>query len=143
MAPKNSSRTASFFEDIIDGYFPLNVSICDLMRRRGLDHARLVLSQAPIMHIPGLALHDPVPLSLTAGRAGIIDHMDIWVAADRQTCLLSGTAQWRWLDGTDPDDTFDPNTRLAEPAYLQGQALTKLANFPTASATIGFGCAGL
>lgn len=138
MEPEISSGAAPYFDDIIDGYFPLNVSIFDLMCRRGLDHARLVLTQAPIMHIPGLALHEPVPLSLTTGKAGIIHHMDLWAQVGRKTCLLRGTAQWLWLDGTQPEDTFDPNTRLAEPAYVQGQALPKPTCAPSREASIIF-----
>ena len=41
------------FEDFIDGYFPLAVSVGDLLRRRGVKRARLDLAHAPIMHIPG------------------------------------------------------------------------------------------
>lgn len=138
MVPGVSSGRVSDFEDFIDGYFPLNVSIRDLMRRRGLDHARLVLTQAPIMHIPGLALHEPVPLSLKAGRAGLIEHMDIRVDVQGQGCALGGTARWRWLDGTHPDARLDPNTRLAEPAFLHGQALAEPSHTPRSGAFIHF-----
>lgn len=126
MKPKVSERPVLDFDDILDGYFPLNVSIHDLMQRRGLTHARLVLTQVPIMHIPGLALHEPVPLRLSAGRAGMIERMDLGVTLEQEACLLCGTAKWRWLDGTDAGNRFDPNTRLAEPAYLIGQAFDRL-----------------
>jgi len=133
-----SDGPKSAFEDIIDGYFPLNVSIHHLMRRRGLSFTKLTLTQAPIMHVPGLALHDPVPLSLKSGRAGIIERMDLEVAVVGDSCSLSGGARWRWLDGTDPGERFDPNTRLAEPAYLEGVALEGLRNGKPPPAFIGF-----
>ncbi len=114
--------SGSEFDDIIDGYFPLEVSIADLMRRRGIARAQLTLTQVPIMDIPGLAVHAPVPLRLSSGRVGIIQRMELCVELEGAVCLLGGMAEWLWLDGTDPGDTFDPQTRLAEPAYLQGQA---------------------
>ena len=111
------------FEDIIDGYFPLQTSIAQLMTRRKLTHAVLLLSHAPIMHIAGLDPQDPVPLSIRDGRAGMIDQMVLYATANAQTCELSGQGSWRWLDGTPPGGVFDPTTRLAEPAFLQGIAL--------------------
>jgi hypothetical protein len=104
------------FEDIIDGYFPLQTSIAQLLARRSLSHAVLLLSHAPIMHIEGLSPQAPVPLSIRQGRAGMIDQMVLYA----QTDALTGQGIWRWLDGTPVGDAFDPQTRLAEPAFLQG-----------------------
>lgn len=117
------TQTDAGFDDFIDGYFPLAVSISHLMQRRGLTFARLTLTHAPIMHIADLHPDAPVPLNITAGRAGMIDQMVLMVQAAGQTCRLQGHASWRWLDGSETGRTFDPETRLAEPAYLQGNAM--------------------
>lgn len=93
------------------------------MERRGLSHARLTLTHAPIMHIADLHPDAPVPLNIAAGRAGMIDQMVLMVQAAGQSCRLQGHASWRWLDGSDTGQTLDPLTRLAEPAYLQGNAM--------------------
>lgn len=108
------------FDDLIDGYFPLQFSIFDLMQRRGLTTAVLSLSHAPIIDIPGLGTHEPVPLNIKAGRAGMIRQMTLRVAVTASSCTLCGEACWSWLDGTDPGNVFNPLTRLAEPAYLLG-----------------------
>lgn len=110
------------FEDIIDGYFPLHISIAQLLTRRKLTHAVLLLSHAPIMHIAGLDPQAPVPLSIRHGRAGMIDQMVLYAATNSATCGLSGQGVWRWLDDTPPGDIFAPDTRLAEPAFVQGIA---------------------
>lgn len=118
------SQAPGRFDDFIDGYFPLEISILHLMQRRGLSYARLTLSHAPIMHIPDLHPDAPVPLNITAGRAGMIDQMVLVVHAAGRICRLQGHVSWRWLDGSETGRTFDPLTRLAEPAYLQGEAIT-------------------
>lgn len=112
------AATGTAFEDIIDGYFPLEISIVQMMARHDYAHAVVLLGHAPIMHIPGLPPNDPVPLSIRQGRAGMIDQMVLFVNAS--TRRLHGQGQWRWLDGTATGDTFDPKTRLAEPAFLRG-----------------------
>lgn len=109
-------HTALAFDDTIDGYFPLSVSLADLMQRRGLIAACLLIEHAPIMEIPGLHPSEPVPLTINAGRAGIIDRMFLCIDAH----TLSGQASWHWLSGPGADPLFDPLTRLAEPAFLQG-----------------------
>ncbi|MEJ6392150.1 hypothetical protein V8J82_02720 [Gymnodinialimonas sp. 2305UL16-5] len=110
------------FDDIIDGYFPLRVSLADMMVRRGLRQAQLTLSHAPIMDVPGLGWQEPVPLNIRSGRAGMIDWMVLRVAVRGSDLAMSGQACWRWFDGGDPGPAFDPMTRLAEPAYLLGVA---------------------
>jgi len=130
LAANVPSPTTGHFDDFIDGYFPLEVSVLHLMERRGLSFARLTLTHAPIMHIADLHPDAPVPLNITAGRAGMIDQMVLMVQAAGQTCRLQGHASWRWLDGSDTGRTFDPQTRLAEPAYLQGKAM-RAADMPS------------
>lgn len=114
------------FEDIIDGYFPLEMSIAQMMARRDLTHAVLLLSHAPIMYIEGLSPHAPVPLSIRQGHAGMIDQMVLCAGPDG----LSGQGAWRWLDGTPTGKVFDPQTRLAEPAFLLGVGKTSWDKTP-------------
>lgn len=111
-----------FFEDIIDGYFPLNISIGHLMDRLGASDVVLEMTHAPIMQIPGLSHQDPVPLNIREGRAGLIERMWVYAARQQGRLLLSGVCRWHWLDGSTDNSSFDPFTRLAEPAFLEGYA---------------------
>ena len=130
MAPRNSVFEDAPFEDIIDGYFPLAVSIHAMMLRRSLQIAELTLSHVPIMYIPDLAAEAPVPLNISSGRAGMIEIMQLQVQRLDGSCILRGTGNWRWLDGTPSGDCFDPMTRLAEPAFLQGRSDLNLPDGP-------------
>jgi len=112
-----SDPRARVFEDVIDGYFPLHVSLAQMMARTGFRAALVGLDQAPILEIPGLPPEAPVPLNIRAGRAGMIDAMVLWVQGDGS---LSGQGAWRWFDGQTTDAAFDPMTRLAEPAIVAG-----------------------
>lgn len=110
------------FEDIIDGYFPLRVSLGQMMDRLGAARAFVELSHAPIMQIPGLSHEAPVPLNIRAGRAGIVERLALWVDRDPNGGLcLGGSGVWRWLDGDLGAPCLDPNTRLAEPAFVVGR----------------------
>ncbi|MDF1727067.1 MAG: hypothetical protein P1U53_04865 [Sulfitobacter sp.] len=106
------------FEDILDGYFPLRLSIADLMRRNGLTTADLHLTFAPILAIEGLPPETPVPLNIRSGRAGMIEDLILSVRIEGADVHLSGSACWHWLDGTPVGTTLDPMTRLAEPALV-------------------------
>ncbi|MEP5728481.1 MAG: hypothetical protein ABJL67_03805 [Sulfitobacter sp.] len=112
------------FEDIIDGYFPFASSLQQLMQRLGANDAVLELSHAPIMDLPDLPKDAPVPLRVTKGRVGIIDHMQLWVTCDAGELRISGTGLWHWFDCAVPNNgqSFDPNIRLAEPALVRGWA---------------------
>jgi hypothetical protein len=105
------------FDDIIDGYFPLQVSLTQMLARKGFYAAHVTLSHAPIMDIPDLPPNAPVPLNIRSGRAGLIIYMSLDVTLDG----LSGSGRWRWLgESNPPGPEFDPLTRLAEPAFLIG-----------------------
>ncbi|MEO9572874.1 MAG: hypothetical protein ABJ263_01790 [Tateyamaria sp.] len=111
-----ASTTA--FEDILDGYFPLSLSVADLLHRNGLLCAELKLSFAPIIAIDGLPHDAPVPLNVRSGRAGIIDDATLSVTLSGAGTRLSGSVRWRWLNGTEVPVTLDPMIRLAEPALV-------------------------
>ena len=108
------------FEEVIDGYFPLQVSLTQMLERLGVAQAYVEITHAPIMQIPGLAYDAPVPLNIRAGRAGMIDRLRLRVAQSEAGVALSGKGRWRWLDGRATSPTLDPMTRLAEPAFLHG-----------------------
>lgn len=110
------------FEDIIDGYFPLQTSVAQLMQRLGAQEAVLELAHAPIMQIPGLPPDAPVPLKVQEGRVGLIESMCLFVVMQQGSAVLSGTCQWHWLNGDTDHGPFDAGTRLAEPAFLEGYA---------------------
>ena len=108
------------FEEVIDGYFPLQVSLTQMLERLGVAQAYVEITHAPIIQIPGLAYDAPVPLNIRAGRAGMIDRLRLRVAQSEAGVALSGKGRWRWLDGRATSPTLDPMTRLAEPAFLHG-----------------------
>jgi len=106
------------FEDILDGYFPLSLSIADLLRRNELSDAALTLAFAPIVAVKGLPHDAPVPLNIRSGRAGMIDQAHLSVTLSDTGAQIWGTARWRWLDGAAIPETLDPMIRLAEPALV-------------------------
>ena len=115
---------ATRFEDIIDGYFPLQESLRQMLNRNGFASACVTLTHAPIMDIPDLAPDAPVPLRLTKGIAGIADRLDIIVTLDGPDPHLSGAGKWRWYaKDRAPTKLLSPLTRLAEPAIVQGIGL--------------------
>ena len=95
------------------------------MQRLGSQDAILELSHAPIMEIPGLASDAPVPLRVTHGQIGTIGLMQLGVRGDPTNLRLSGEGHWRWHNSADTEIPceFDPQTRLAEPAFVQGFAV--------------------
>lgn len=109
------------FEDILEGYFPLRLSVADLMMRRNLTHATLELSFAPIIDVPGLPPDAPVPLNIRSGRAGMIR----WARLDVQSMpggsMVGGCGKWEWFDDTPQETALNPMTRLAEPALVTVQ----------------------
>lgn len=115
--------TPNRFETIIDGYFPLSISLGHMMGRLDAGLALVEMTYAPIMDIPGLPPDAPVPLNIRAGRAGIIEHIVLRVERQPDAASLSGHGIWHWLDGTPGGDHLDSMTRLAEPAIVAGYVL--------------------
>ena len=112
------------FEDIIDGYFPLQESLRQMMVRKGFALASVTIFHAPIMNIPGLAPDAPVPLRLVHGTAGIADRLDMIIALDGRELRLVGYGKWRWhCDAAATENVLSPRTRLAEPAIVQGMGI--------------------
>ena len=123
------------FEDTIDGYFPLRISLSQMMARLGTSLAYVEIEHAPMIDVPGLAHDAPVPLNIRSGRAGLIDALYLKVEQNDGDTGLSGLGQWRWRDGQ-KSAILDPMTRLAEPVFLRGCSLTppKGANKPIQTA---------
>lgn len=112
---------AIVFEDIIDGYFPLQESLRQMLVRNGFASACITLTHVPIMDIPGLAPDAPVPLRLTRGTAGIADKLEIIATLGGFEPKVSGTGKWRWYSDKKAQETrLSPLIRLAEPAIVQG-----------------------
>lgn len=110
-----------YFEDFIDGYFPLIQSLSHLMDRQAVDAALLVLRVAPMMEIPGLAPEDPVPLHINPVYAGQIDWLGVVVRRVTQEVRISGHALWTWNDRKRRNAShLSPTIRLAEPAFVRG-----------------------
>lgn len=112
---------AFFFEDFIDGYFPLSRSLHHLIDRQGVDQALVVLRVAPMMEIPGLNLEDPVPLHINPEHAGQIDWLAVALRRVADSVRVSGHARWYWNDQRRQGRRDLPSsTRLAEPAFVRG-----------------------
>ena len=105
------------FEDTIDGYFPMHLSLRQMLDRQGFAAALVILRHAPIMHLPGLREDAPVPLRLPDGKAGMIHRMMMLATRDEMGASLQSVGRWRWLRAEAP---LGLDTRLAEPAFLRG-----------------------
>ena len=77
MSHQDIGENLCFFDDVIDGYFPLQISLSHLLKRLDTSLAYLEIKYAPIMDIPGLQLFDPVPLNLKVGRVGMIEKLHV------------------------------------------------------------------
>ena len=109
------------FEDTIDGYFPLQESLKQMMERQGFVAAIVSLVLAPAMEIPELAPADPVPLYVTVGFGCMINRMSIVVRCVDGKIETEGLGNWKWFDGPSVADRhFSSLHRLAEPAFVQG-----------------------
>ena len=109
------------FEDFIDGYFPLGQSLRYLLDRRGFASAWIVMRVAPVMEIPGLRDHDPVPLHIDSKYEGQIDWLSASVRRSGSTAGYFGAARWAWNEpALDLSNVLSPVVRLAEPAFIRG-----------------------
>jgi hypothetical protein len=108
------------FEDILDGYFPLNESVRQMMARHDFRFMRISILHAPVMNIRGLAPTEPVPLYLRKIYAGMIDSMVITAEQPAEGMQMSGSGTWMWVDGTEETQRFPASTRLGEPAFVRG-----------------------
>ncbi|APE42382.1 hypothetical protein BOO69_02345 [Sulfitobacter alexandrii] len=109
-----------FFEDTADGYFQLHDTLAQVLARHGFASAWIVLTHAPIMALPDVPRHAPVPLRLPRGAAGTLRHAALIAETRGDSARLRGRATWSWLDRRPAEAVFDPNWRLAEPAFLCG-----------------------
>jgi hypothetical protein len=117
MPRKDIVANLCFFNDVIDGYFPLQISLSHLLVRLNTSLAYVEIKYAPIMDIPGLELFDPVPLNLKVGRVGMIEKLHVRYASSGN---FSSSGSWHWLDAQEANNSFDKVIRLAEPAYVEG-----------------------
>ena len=108
------------FEDILDGYFPLDESVRQLMERRRFISVWITILHAPVMNISGLPSTAPAPLFLPRIYSGMIDHMVLSAENSAEGVAMTGRGMWFWTDGRAETGTFPPLTRLGEPAFVRG-----------------------
>lgn len=108
------------FETIIDGYFPLAGSVRQGLDRLGLEAAVLLITQAPILHLPDS--DTPVPMRLPKGASGLIRRFLGLARRQGADFHLIGAADWIWDDASPRPLTAA--TRLAEPVFLRGIGLS-------------------
>ncbi|MEP3635727.1 MAG: hypothetical protein ABJN14_00515 [Paracoccaceae bacterium] len=112
---------ARVFEDTLDGYIPLELSIQYMLDRHGFQAAWIVLMHAPVMDIPGLAATAPVPLTLDTSCSGLIDSMDMIATRQNDGIQMSGVGAWRWNAAERAHETeFAQTHRLGEPVFIRG-----------------------
>lgn len=109
-----------FYEDIIDGYFPLRESLRQGLRRNGFGAALVAITHAPILHLPGDDGRGPVPMRLRGATAGLLRRCLALAVLDGDGLHLSGVADWHWPE---TEHGFGPATRLAEPVFQRGIGL--------------------
>jgi hypothetical protein len=117
MSHQEIGENLCFFNDVIDGYFPLQISLSHLLKRLDTSLAYLEIKYAPIMDIPDLQLFDPVPLNLKVGRVGMIEKLHVRYESSGN---FSSNGSWHWFDAQEANNSFDKVIRLAEPAYVEG-----------------------
>lgn len=109
------------FEDFIDGYFPLTLSLRHLIDRLQVEAAFVVLRVAPMMDLPGLNPEDPVPLHIDPAQAGQINWMAVTARRTAVATVISGHALWTWNASESQSSPFLPPTiRLTEPVFVRG-----------------------
>lgn len=117
---------ARIFEDILDGYFPLGVTIGQMLDRQDIESAWISLDHAPFFSLPGVPATAPVPLRLGQLQAGTIDRMSLIATRKMDEVHLSGVANWSWMTiAPSHDSLFSPLYRLAEPAFVRGIGLVR------------------
>ncbi len=113
-----------FFEDIVDGYFPLKESLRQLLIRQGFNFALISFIFAPILKNNQLKKHSPVPLHITRKNSGIICYFTALAKLDGADVFTTGVADWFW-ENEHPSKAcnFFTTDRLAEPAFVRGIGL--------------------
>lgn len=110
---------SSEFTDTLDGYFPLYLSVQQMMTRRRIGLALFTLKQAPFLEVPQLSDAEPVPFSLRSHRSGFIDNLTclaMWLDGNFR---LSGAGVWRHEQERQPGGPLDGRIRLGEPAFIK------------------------
>lgn len=118
------------FEDILDGYFPFGESLRQCLGRQHARVALVVLTHAPVLHLPDRPGTAPVPLRMGTQHSGLIQRLLCFVHMDATGGVeINGAGEWYWHDGT-MDRPLNTSTRLAEPAFLRGIALSNDTSEP-------------
>jgi len=121
---ENDRFLGVFFEDIIDGYFPLKESFRQLLIRQGLDFAIVFFIFAPVLKNNKLRKDSPVPLHITPKISGMITNFAALVELSGADLITTGVADWFWENENSAKNcNFFTTDRLAEPAFVRGMGL--------------------
>lgn len=108
------------FSDTLDGYFPLAVSVQQMMARNGFDSAWFTLGFAPFVDVPHLLDTDAVPFSLRNHLSGMIGSMALVGSFTNAGFRLEGTGSWYREEPARSNRTLTGHVRLGEPAIVTG-----------------------
>ena len=110
-----------FFEDVIDGYFPIGESLKQMLQRFHANSAWVNFIYAPIIRGDHLAPSDPVPVNVAGCVSGMINDVSIFISMENRDVVLTGVGDWHWHNATtNESEPLAPSNRLVEPVFVRG-----------------------
>ena len=110
-----------FFEDVIDGYFPIGESLKQMLQRFHVSSAWVNFIYAPIIRGDHLAPSDPVPVNVAGCVSGMINDVSIFISMENRNVTLTGVGDWHWHNATtNESEPLASSHRLVEPVFVRG-----------------------
>ena len=110
-----------FFEDVIDGYFPIGESLKQMLQRFHASSAWVNFIYAPIIRGDHLAPSDPVPVNVAGCVSGMINDASIFISMENRDVALTGVGDWHWHNATtNESEPLASSHRLVEPVFVRG-----------------------
>lgn len=110
-----------FFEDVIDGYFPIGESLKQMLQRFHASSAWVNFIYAPIIRGDHLAPSDPVPVNVAGCVSGMINDVSIFISMENRNVALTGVGDWHWHNATtNESEPLASSHRLVEPVFVRG-----------------------
>ena len=110
-----------FFEDVIDGYFPIGESLKQMLQRFHVSSAWVNFIYAPIIRGDHLAPSDPVPVNVAGCVSGMINDVSIFISIENRNVALTGVGDWYWHNATtNESEPLASSHRLVEPVFVRG-----------------------
>ena len=110
-----------FFEDVIDGYFPIGESLKQMLQRFHVSSAWVNFIYAPIIRGDHLAPSDPVPVNVAGCVCGMINDVSIFISMENRNVALTGVGDWHWHNATtNKSEPLASSHRLVEPVFVRG-----------------------